>query len=471
MSKDIFGMTPEGLQKRIGSEKFRADELKKVFSGLLDEIRYTAEDDGWHRIVLFSNNSPTFSGMSYLERSAVLYYLRRHPNIISKLSDKEKRSNLLDSMKPYVFKWVGSDEKGRLGIDANYFRNLSGDELRNIGNSIPDKSEGIFVDVFSILEFLLGKKNKNWIEISTYNISAFSGVPIENTRAALNALLKMKLLVMAYVPCEGRKGRSRMNLCITLTEEEHSKAISEKWLDAVQIVTEKDALDEKFNFTVIKYFYNAVEKVQKENTEKRIKAADSYFVDTVQKIQPESENKKIVKPPQPQIEIPLALETSPAEAEKVSAVEEKNLPAPFSTPINIVMPEVPGLSKTLDDIKSCVVSFTNIAEAMQNSEAQKYELLKGMIEANTKQREEYDNLYNQMVAMKKILNQKDRDKDNFVRAIQDALNMMMGKIISATDEFSKIPRHLVDEQKLQTHKAEVIKITVQTAEEIRKLVY
>lgn len=453
MSKDIFGLTPEGLQKRIRAEKTRADELKKVFSGLLDEIKNTAEEDGWHRIVVFSNNSAALNGMSYLERSAILYYLRRHPNIISKLSDKEKRANILDSMKPYVFKWVGSEEKERLGTDANYFRHLSSELFAKIYDECPDRSPGFLVDIFSILEFLLGKKNKTWIEISTHNISSFSGVPIENTRAVLNTLLKMKLLVTAYFPCEGRKGRLRMNVCLTLTEEEHSRAISEKWLDAAQIVTEKDAPDEKFKFTVVDYFYDAVEKVQEE------KKIDNFIEDTKEELESDS--------------LKLDLEDSlfdedkkiPENEKKVSKVEEKNL----SAPINIVMPELPGLNQTLDDIKSCVVSFTNIAESMQKSEAQKYELLKDMIQANTKQREEYDDLYNQMVAMKKILNQKDRDKDKFVKAVQDALNMMMGKIISTADEFSKIPRHLVDEQKLQAHKAEVIKITVQTAEEIRKL--
>lgn len=467
MNKDIFGLTPEKLQKRIDAEKLRVDELKKVFSELLDQIRYTAEVDGWHRIVVFSNNSPTFSGMSYLERSAVLYYLRRHPNIISKLSDKEKRANILDSMKPYIFKWVDSEEKNKLGTNANYFRNMSSKELRNIGEKIPDKSSGFFVDVFTILEFLLGKKNKNWIEISVYNISAFSGVTIENTRAALNMLLKMKLLVVAYVPCEGRKKRWRMNVCVTLTEEEYNRAISGEGIDAVQIITDKDALNEKFEFTVIKYFYDAIEKVQAENTERRIKTANSYFDDAIHQFQTDKSVKKKLSPPQ--ISIPLKLEDSSAETEKISKVEQKNLSTNVFPPINIVMPEVPGLNQTLNDIKSCVVSFTNIAESMYKSEEQKYELLKNMVMANTKQREEYDDLYNQMVAMKKILNQKDRDKDKFVKAIQDALNMMMGKIISATDEFSKIPRHMMDEQKLQAHKAEVIKITVQTAEEIRKL--
>lgn len=481
MSKDIFGLTLEGLQKRIGAEKFRADELKKIFCDLLNEVRYTAEEDGWHRIVVFSNNSPAFSGMSYLERSAVLYYLRRHPNIISKLSDKEKRTNLLDAMKPYLFKWVDSEEKERLGTNANYFRHLSEELLKKIYDETPDKSPGFLVDIFSVLEFLLGKKDKTWIELSTHNISAFSGVPIENTRAALNTLLKMKLLVMAYFPCEGRKGRFRLKVCVTLTEEEHSGAVSDKWLEAAQIITEKDALDEKFEFTVVRYFYDVISKTQRENTEKRIAVATNYFEDSPKNFSTAKEFKQSVTPPK--VSIPLISEENLfsedknfsdedkkiPDAEKISEVEEKNLSAPAYPPINIVMPELPGLNQTLDDIKSCVTSFTNIAESMQKSEAQKYELLKNMIQANTKQREEYDNLYSQMVAMKKILNQKDRDKDNFVRAIQDALNMMMGRIISATDEFSKIPRHLVDEQKLQAHKAEVIKITVQTAEKIRNL--
>lgn len=468
MSKDIFGLTYVGIEKRLVFEKSRLKKLKKVFDELLEQIRFTAEEDGWHRVVIFSTNNPTFNGLSYSERSTVLYYLRKHPNIISKLSDKEKRANALDTMKPYLFKWVDAEEKEKLGTRANYFRHFTGDMLENIGEKSFNKSVSFFADIFSILEFLLGKRNKTWIEISSYSISAFSGVPIENTRAGLNALLKMNLIVMAYVPCEERNGRLRMNVFVTLSEKVYGLAVSGEGIDAVKILTAKDALDENFKFTVVDYFYASVSEIQKENNDKRTKIADSYFQDTMQKFQFGNEQKKIVEPSQS--EITLDLENSSAEAEKkVSKVEEKNLPAPIAPSINIVMPEVTGLNQTLDDIKSCVVSFTNIAESMYKSETQKYELLKNMITANTKQREEYDDLYNQMVTMKKILNQKDRDKDKFVKAVQDALNMMMGKIISETDKFSKIPRHMLDEQKLQAHKAQVIQITVQTAEEIRQL--
>ena len=440
MAKDIFGVTPDGLQKRVGTEKFRVNELKKVFFTLLNEIKNTPEEDGWHRLVIFSvNSAEVFDGLSYSERAAVLYYLRRHPNIISKLSEKEKRIGGLDSMRPYVFKWVSAAEKEQLGIRATYFRNLSDEFLKKIDNERHNRSTGFLVDVCSVLEFLLGKRSKIWAETSTHNISAFSGVPIENTRAALNELLKLKLIVLAYIPCEGRRGRSRMNVYVTLTEDDYRRASAGEGIVAEQIITAKDALNEKFTFSVTNYFYFVISHFQ---------ADDSSFPKKVQKVE-DVKNSSV--------------------SEKVPQVEEKKLPAQVTPPINIVMPEVSGLGKTLDDIKSCVISFTNIAESMQKSEAEKYELLKNMIQANTKQREEYDNLYNQMLAMKKILNQKDRDKDNFVKAIQDALNMMMGKIISATDEFSKIPRHLVNEQKLQDHKAQVIKIAVQTAEEIRNL--
>ncbi len=485
MAKDIFGVTPDGLQKRVGTEKFRVNELKKVFFTLLNEIKNTPEEDGWHRLVIFSvNSAEVFDGLSYSERAAVLYYLRRHPNIISKLSEREKRIGGLDSMRPYVFKWVSAAEKEQLGIRATYFRNLSDEFLKKIDNERHNRSTGFLVDVCSVLEFLLGKRSKIWAETSTHNISAFSGVPIENTRAALNELLKLKLIVLAYIPCEGRRGRSRMNVYVTLTEDDYRRASAGEGIVAEQIITAKDALNEKFTFSVTNYFYFVISHFQ---------ADDSSFPKKVQKVEDKKNPSVSEKVSQVEdLENFLVSEEVPqvkdvknssfsekvqqvedvknsSVSEKVPQVEEKKLPAQVTPPINIVMPEVSGLGKTLDDIKSCVISFTNIAESMQKSEAEKYELLKNMIQANTKQREEYDNLYNQMLAMKKILNQKDRDKDNFVKAIQDALNMMMGKIISATDEFSKIPRHLVNEQKLQDHKAQVIKIAVQTAEEIRNL--
>lgn len=469
MAKDIFGVTPDGLQKRVGTEKFRVNELKKVFFTLLNEIKNTPEEDGWHRLVIFSvNSAAVFDGLSYSERAAVLYYLRRHPNIISKLSEREKRIGGLDSMRPYVFKWVSAAEKEQLGIRATYFRNLSDEFLKKIDSGRHNRSTGFLVDVCSVLEFLLGKRSKIWAETSTHNISAFSGVPIENTRAALNELLKMKLIVMAYIPCEGRRGRSRMNVYVTLTEDEYRRASAGEGIAAKKIITAKDALDEKFIFSVTNYFYFVISHFQADESVEKTSPPpkdekNSSVSEKVEQVE-DLENFLVSE----EVEQVKDVKNSSV-SEKVQQVEEKKLPPQVTPPINIIMPEVSGLGKTLDDIKSCVISFTNIAESMQKSEAEKYELLKNMIQANTKQREEYDNLYNQMLAMKKILNQKDRDKDNFVKAIQDALNMMMGKIISATDEFSKIPRHLVNEQKLQDHKAQVIKIAVQTAEEIRNL--
>lgn len=467
MSKDIFGLTSERLKRRLYFERTRAEAFKEFFCELLEQIKFTSEEDGWQRLVLFSSSNSALNGLSYSERAAVLYYLRRHQNIISKLSDKEKRANTPDSMKPYLFKWVRTATKERLGAQANCFRNLTQELLNKIDYECPDRTPGVLVDVLSVLEFLLGKRNKTWIEISAYNISAFSGVPIENTRAALNMLLKMKLIVMAYVPCEERTGRLRLNIYVTLTEGDYKKAVSGEGINAVKILTDKNASSEIFKFTTVNYFYGAIKDFEEDLAKIPLRRMNKILQGNT------DDNKENAE--SPQVSIPLNLEDNspeekiPVEVEKTPRVEEKTLPAPISPSINIVMPEVPGLGKTLDDIKSCVVSFTNIAESMYNSEAQKYELLKNMIQASTKQREEYDDLYNQMVAMKKILNQKDRDKDRFVKAIQDALNMMMGKIISETDKFSKIPRHMLDEQKIQAHKAEVIQITVQTAEEIRRL--
>ena len=122
MSKDIFGLTSERLKRRLAFEKTRADAFKEIFCELLDRIKYTSEEDHWQRLVIFSGSNSPLGGLSYPERAAVSYYLRRHPNIISKLSDKEKRANVPDSMKPYLFQWVHPAIKERLGVNANYFR-------------------------------------------------------------------------------------------------------------------------------------------------------------------------------------------------------------------------------------------------------------------------------------------------------------------------------------------------------------
>ena len=88
---------------------------------------------------------------------------------------------------------------------------------------------------------------------------------------------------------------------------------------------------------------------------------------------------------------------------------------------------------------------------------------------NNQQKQENEELRKQLNSVKKILNRQERDKNYFMKCVQDSLNMMMGQIISETDSFTRIPKHMLDENIIQSHKADVIKIAVQTAYDIQKL--
>ena len=426
MSKDIFGLTKVGFKKKIESEKKKISEIQSVFIEITNQIKYTAEPDGWQRLIIFSENNYFFNDFSYAQRSMILYYLRRHQNIISKLSDREKK-HVSDAMKPYLFKWVTAEEKTDLKMEAIYFRNVPKNIQEYIFNNLPNENLDFFIDVLSVFEFLCGKKKQDWIEISISNISTFSGVPVENTRFALNVLLKLKLIVFAYVPCEQRKDRKKLNIKITLSDEEYEKAVTGANINADFIVKFDDVTDENFNFTTVDYFYNLVNNLQ--NPDLNL-VNDSKISDT-------------------------------------NLVPENFKAGKTIPPVNIVIPAVEELHETLKSVQECVTSFTETATKILDHSVQKNESVDGLLQTISEQRSDYDELYKNTLEMKKLLNKQNRDKLKFVKGIQDSLNMMMGQMITETDVFAKIPRHKLDEVEIQKHKATIIKIAVQTAEEIR----
>ena len=439
MGKDIFGLSEHGFEKRVRVEKKHADSLADVFTTIIEEIRNTAEADGWQRIVIFNDSNKLIENFSYPLKLNLLYYLRRHPNIISKLSDKEKKSY---NMKPYVYKWVSEEEKIELGIDANYFRHIN-TELLNYINKTADTSVASFVDILSVAEFLLlNNKKHDWYETTTFNISVRTGVPVENVRAVMHELYRTKLIVSAYTKGDQVKGRFRQFIRFTSTLEEYAAAVEGKGITAEKIVCDKDLVPEKFDFTVLKYFYSLIGKsapVKKED----YKPVFQVF----QKAEPAENNL-----------------FSENEVEEKPAEENSK---PIANAVAVDFP--PQLTETLDDIKKYVTSFAGIAESIFKNEEKKIEALNGIIQMNNQQREENEDLKNQLNALRKILNREERDKHYFIKSVQDSLNMMMGQIISATDSFTRVPRHMLNERTIQTHKADVIKIAVQTANDIQKL--
>ena len=455
MSRDIFGLTPQGFSRKIEAEKIKIDNIKGIFVEVFNQIKYTAEEDGWQRLVIFSENSEFFNDLPYTLRSMIFYYLRRHKNIISKLSDREKK-HITDSMKPYLLKFVPENEKQALGMNAIFFRNVPKNIQEYIFANLRSNKVESFIDVLSVLEFLCGKKETSWIEMSIFNISSFSGVPIENVRFALNTLLKLKLIVLVYVPCEQRKGRKKLNLKVTFSADEHNGALAGENIAAETILSDENIIIENFNFTVAEYFYGLLDDDKNLNNSVKRNLVPQQDEPTLNFCY---ENKLRSKP-ETSKQIPLIEDDQP-----------KNQNLVPQQPINVIVPEIKGLNETLDDIKRCISSFSSIAEKMYESTSQKNELLDSFVQTSAQKKQEYDELYNQMVIMKKLLNKQERDKHQFVKSIQDSLNMMMGQIITATDYFARIPRHQMDEYKIQKFKADVIKIAVQTAEEIRKFSY
>ena len=193
MERDVFGLTANGMERRIKTERQHVAILSKVFIKLVEQIKDTHEPDGWQRLVLFSNTNELLKNYSPSLRTTLLFYLRRHPNIIAKLSNKEK-SSANQTIKPFLYKWVEADEKIALGMRSIYFKNISEELLKYIEENAQTDYVN-FVEILTVLEVFTSTRKEKWNEISTFDIVLFSGVPVENTRAALNELLRMRLLV------------------------------------------------------------------------------------------------------------------------------------------------------------------------------------------------------------------------------------------------------------------------------------
>ena len=447
MKKDIFELTKYSFEKKINAEKIRVSEMKDFFCKILNQIKNTSEKDGWHRLVIFAPNENLFSNFSHAEKMIILYYLRSHPNIISTISNKESRNI---RMKPFVYKWVTEKEKQSLGIKANYFRNIPDEVFEYISSKIsPNFSH--CTEILTILGFLYAKKN-NWIELSPLNLAMFCGTPIENTRFALNFLLENKLILIAYTAGKQRKGHLTPHIRALNLNDNYEDILQLHDIDAVKILTYKDATNEEFNFSVQEYFYSMI---------------NSEMFGETQNTKEPSEEKTT-----PGENVSLKFDTSETLEDK-NVVTESYAEKSDKLPENILLNSnkmLDEMSKTFSDIKNFMQSFNNITETMYKNDLQRNEILSGIVKMNENQRKENENLINQLTAMKKIVNRQDREKNFFIKKVQDALNMMMGQIISTTDEFTKIPRHLMDERKISKHKADVIKIAVRTAYDIQKII-
>lgn len=129
MEKDLFGLSLNGIERRIQTERERADRLRGEFAELIRKIRESTESDKWERVIIFNSSAAELGALSYADRAWLAFMLRRHPNIISQLSHKESR-NLADSRRPAVFKFVSAQEKVALGINSFPLRLITrpGDE-------------------------------------------------------------------------------------------------------------------------------------------------------------------------------------------------------------------------------------------------------------------------------------------------------------------------------------------------------
>ena len=431
MHKDIFGISQDALKKRISIELNHFGEFAKLFNDLKKQIQETEAADGWEKIAL-SGYLNSFSGDTLKTmQKHISYCLRRHPNILSRYSEKSKNNKKFATT---FYKWTSAEEKKSLGFNANAFR--IPDHMKQI---IIERLRGEnfnIVDVMIVVEKIYNEtKNSEEklprLKISTKRLTYLIGQPIENFRAALNILLKHRLIVIAYTASEGlRKGRLTQNIYLTFSDEMYRAAMNDKNVVALKLYSDKNALPQNsFEFTVWNKFLEII-------GDKEIIAEDN-------------KNK------------------SEEESQKISDGAQKN-----SYPTNISS----QINDSLEEIKKCMLSFVKISENMTSNEVKRNENLNGLIQMNLQKQKELEQrqdeiaqLTQNLTAMKSILNKNDRDKNALLKGTQNALNMMMGQIVSEIDRFSKIPAHQMDEGKIQTHKSNIIHITIQAEQDIRQI--
>lgn len=435
MDKDIFCLTGKRITERISLEKFYTDKVIDPLMTVIDHVKNTNESDGWHRVV-FSQNTGVINSLSFDNKMLLMYYLRQHPNIISKLSDKE-RPNMPQNMKPRLFKYVATDYRASLGFDANYFRNIPDVFLNVVKKNTPVFND-LTTDILTVIEYLRSKKADSWTEITPVAVSAKSGAPIENVRCALNSLLEMKIIVLAHVEGEIRKSRTRLMCKFTPTKSEYNSALSGEGIQALRIIGADDILHEDFKFTVLKYYRSLIGD-SPEEPDSEVQQAPLFETITADN----DDN-------------PTASETSPPSDTAVSET-------PAIYPIN------PQFEKTLDAIQQCMTAFVGIAESLHNDEIRRTETFNSILSQNDQKHQENDNLRAQIADLRKLLNKRDRDKFQFLKSVQDSLNLLIGQIVNATAKFAGTPRYNFNEQTIAEFTTNITNIVVQTEKSIQKL--
>ena len=517
MTKEIFGLSPQIFDRRIETEKRYAEELAKICVDMIDEIKNTKEPNGWHRLVIFdtSTGNELLNSIAPFTRLELVYYLRQHPNIISKLSDRDI-SGRSDTLKPFMYKWVSEEEKIQLGVNAIYFKGVDANLIDYIKNFSTGASAN-YVDILSVMEFLLTNSSDEWFETTTINISLRTGVLLENVCAALNELLRMKLIVIAYKEGKRHKTKFRQFIKVTLYADEHKEALTGEEIGAFKTIGEANLPDEEFKFIVRDYFFSLLKSFEahrdfyRNNASAKLAAETNLFNEIETESLPiESAEEKIfpadeefnLQVAQSLAEIKTALaevNIQPADeefnsqvtqslAEIKSALAEVNVqPADNKLILQMsksledienyltrtpqenelertVVGMIPKMSQILEDTKNCVNSFAEMAKEVHNADEKKFSTMDELIQQNLQQQKELEELRKKILFYDKI---KDQYKQ-VIRQVQKALNMMMGQIISEIESFTKTPRYNMNEELIAKCRYNIVQIAMKADEEIKK---
>ena len=452
MNSELFCLPQKRLMKRIEIEKRAAGNISGVFVDVFNKIKGASENDGWKPVSLFfrdtSEENRHKNRLDTSDGYSLSYYLRSHPSIISKLSSGKG--------KPFMFKWVPEEVKKTMTVtEATFFKNIP----PGIIQKIKDNSLENF-DVLRATEFFMSRKDcGQWIKYPATFFSEQSGIPIENFLYACNCLMTMELLVVAHV--KNQKLLPSLMLKFTPTNESLNNALSGEEINALRIFGKNDANTSGFSFAVRKYFFDFIEHYPENSKPEKI-----------------SSEEKIESPKEKNLEVTGKNTEEVIEPSNLFEKPQQQQATDYSSELNEIKADIeklqdnavnPTLLKILDEIKTGFLSFGKISESIYEADTRRMELLNGVLKLNEQQKQENADMKQQMIAMKKLLNKTDRDKLELLKRIQNKLNMMMGQIISETDRFARIPRHQLDDHRIEGHKSDIIRIAVQTEDDIKKI--
>jgi hypothetical protein len=439
--KNQFGLKENLVQKRIETEIQHEKAIIEPLKLAVDRIKQQTASftDKWEKIVL--NDFRKEDSLKHaIDRENILYKLRSHPNIISKLASAGGGRVVTKKMRPSAFKWVDVEEKKKLGVHAIEYKNLTDDQLSVLDSLFSHRdNKAPLNDILCVTDYLVSAKaNSKWVKLEAIKMASRLGQPIERTQDALLDLKKENILNLSEV----KAVRGTITVCrLTFTKEEYELVKDQKDNGNIDYsyVTNKDLADHRQSVVVR---HRIASKIARKKVLDQQNDNPSVDIQLVR----HADNSRFIKTPQERI--------IKNRTDEIKGLDKIN----------------PDVKIKLDNLQKAFEEYQeSVLDSIQNERSEvrrSFDAFVKMQKENLDLKEQNKALSKKCTSLKEDVGHYKKYHIGFRENLQTMLNVMLGQIVSAVEDYSRIPAHKQNEVTIANFKAEIFNTVGETSSRI-----